>query len=107
MDANLVQEMKETLVSKRDELTNRIEKLEANKSRLLDQDSEEAAVQMEDDEVADGLEEIEIKELEEVNIALDKIEKGTYGICEVSGKPIEENRLRAIPFARTCIEHAD
>lgn len=39
--------------------------------------------------------------------ALRKIEDGTYGICEVSGEPIEEARLAANPAARTMIAHAD
>ena len=33
--------------------------------------------------------------------ALDRIEKGTYGICEVSGEEIEEDRLNADPAAST------
>ena len=37
--------------------------------------------------------------------ALDRIEKGTYGICEVSGKPIEEDRLDANPAAKTSKAH--
>ena len=37
--------------------------------------------------------------------ALHKIEAGTYGICEVSGAPIEPKRLEANPAARTCIAH--
>lgn len=40
-----------------------------------------------------------------VKRALDKIEKGTYGICEVCGKEIEKDRLDANPAARTCIAH--
>ncbi|MEJ2500505.1 MAG: TraR/DksA C4-type zinc finger protein [Campylobacterales bacterium] len=39
-------------------------------------------------------------ELDEINHALDKIEKGTYGICEASGTPIPLERLRARPHAR-------
>ncbi len=35
--------------------------------------------------------------------ALEKIEAGTYGTCELCQKPIEENRLEANPAARTCI----
>jgi RNA polymerase-binding transcription factor DksA len=31
--------------------------------------------------------------------ALRRIERGTYGICEISGEPIEEKRLQAIPWA--------
>ncbi len=50
------------------------------------------------------LKQLEIQ-LNEVKDALTRIENGTYGICEVSGKPIEEGRLKANPAARTCMEH--
>lgn len=39
--------------------------------------------------------------------ALKKIADGNYGICEVSGEPIEEDRLEANPAARTCKAHMD
>lgn len=39
--------------------------------------------------------------------ALTKIEDGTYGICEISGSPIEPERLAVYPAARTNIENAD
>ena len=39
--------------------------------------------------------------------ALSKIEAGQYGICEISGAPIEPERLLANPAARTCIAHLD
>ena len=45
--------------------------------------------------------------LKDVNDALTKIEKGTYGVCEVSGQEIEIERLRANPAARTKIEFAE
>jgi RNA polymerase-binding transcription factor DksA len=38
--------------------------------------------------------------LHEVLEALRRIEHGTYGLCEISGEPIEETRLQAIPWAR-------
>ncbi len=44
-------------------------------------------------------------QLHEVNHALDKIEKGVYGICEVSGESIELDRLEANPSARTSKKH--
>ena len=50
------------------------------------------------------LKQLEIQ-LDDVKDALNKIEKNTYGICEVSGHPIEEGRLKANPAARTCMEH--
>ena len=45
--------------------------------------------------------------LTDVNDALAKIEAGTYGICEKSGEPIEIERLRANPAARTKIQFAE
>lgn len=50
-----------------------------------------------------------LKDLEaryhDVKDALAKIEAGTYGICEISGEEIEEDRLDADPAARTCKAH--
>ncbi len=42
--------------------------------------------------------------LYEIDEALKRIELGTYGKCEMSGKPIMHARLEAIPFARYTVE---
>ena len=42
--------------------------------------------------------------LKEIAAALLRMEKGTYGICEKTGKKILRARLRAIPYARLTIE---
>lgn len=39
--------------------------------------------------------------------ALKKIEEGTYGVCEIGGEPIEEDRLDANPAARTSKAHME
>src|ERR1700741_4863490 len=41
--------------------------------------------------------------LHDVDLALSKIDKGTYGICERCGNPISPERLEAIPYARLCV----
>jgi RNA polymerase-binding transcription factor DksA len=41
----------------------------------------------------------------EIKHALEKIERGKYGMCEADGKPIEADRLEANPSARTCKKH--
>lgn len=50
-----------------------------------------------------------LKQLEtrynEVRAALLRIAKGTYGVCDVCKKPIEEKRLEANPAATTCMAH--
>jgi DnaK suppressor protein len=45
--------------------------------------------------------------LAEIGDALKRIEDGTYGICEGSGKPIPRKRLEAFPSARYCIEYQE
>ena len=42
--------------------------------------------------------------LYEIDQALKRIDLGTYGVCEMSGKPIPHARLEAIPFARFTVE---
>lgn len=69
-----------------------------------------------DTELGDKIEEMEEQNavqnqlenrLVDIVLALEKIEKGTYGICEVSGAEIELTRLEANPAARTCIAHRE
>ena len=50
--------------------------------------------------ILEGLE----QEMAEIEAALQRIDEGTYGIDEVTGKPIDPQRLRAIPTARTNID---
>ena len=44
--------------------------------------------------------------LDEVDAALARLEGGTYGTCQVCGKPIGAARLEAMPAARFCIVDA-
>jgi len=51
-----------------------------------------------------GLIENEDQMLREIEGALERIEAGTFGICDECGKPIRKVRLKAIPRAKYCIE---
>ena len=42
--------------------------------------------------------------LRDINLALEKIEKGKYGKCENCGKEIDEKRLKVYPAARFCLK---
>jgi RNA polymerase-binding transcription factor DksA len=46
-------------------------------------------------------------ELGEIQAALQRIDEGTYGIDEITGRPIASERLEAIPAARTNVDTAD
>jgi len=53
-----------------------------------------------------GLMDSERKLIVEIDDALDRIENGTYGICEGTGQPIPKERLEAIPWTRYCAHYA-
>ena len=47
---------------------------------------------------------MESEELRLIEIALEKFDDGTYGLCEMSGQQIPIERLQALPFTRLCVE---
>jgi DnaK suppressor protein len=49
------------------------------------------------------LEQVE-DELQEIEGAFQRLERGTYGTCQACGRPIGEERLEAMPAARFCID---
>ena len=44
--------------------------------------------------------------IQKIDRALKRIDDGTYGICEVCGKPIEKARIKALPYVDLCIKDA-
>lgn len=78
-----------------------------NNLNVTNADKNELADQIENYEGNTAiLKQLEIQ-LNDVKLALEKIENGTYGTCEVGGEAIAEDRLEAMPSARTCIEHIE
>ncbi len=47
------------------------------------------------------------KFIKNLEAALERIRSGKYGQCAVCGSPIGVGRLKAVPTAKTCIEHKD
>jgi len=41
--------------------------------------------------------------LEKINVALEKLEDGTYGVCDSCGAEINANRLEVLPWASLCL----
>ncbi len=108
---------KELLVKEKNILENELSTVGRKNPRNSDWEAVEGNVvtdTAEEGDVAEGIEEYEKNSavvaqletrLQEVKSALDKIEKGTYGKCEVGGETIEEDRLEANPAAKTCKAH--
>jgi len=76
--------------------------LEGMRSLELNDDGDYAAASAET-MVDSAILEQQRKELAEIDLALDKIKNGTYGICEMCEEPIGRARLEVKNFARFCI----
>jgi RNA polymerase-binding protein DksA len=57
-------------------------------------------------ELDEGLEEDARDQLRQVEKALERIESGEYGRCEICGKEIPVDRLEAVPWTTLCIDDA-
>jgi DnaK suppressor protein len=47
------------------------------------------------------------RQLIEIDYALSRIENNSFGFCEITGEPIEDSRLLALPWTRYSVEGAE
>ena len=108
---------RELLLRKRTEISGNVVEIEGEtlkKSRLdASGDLSSMPIHMADlgtdnyeQEFALGLMDSERRILVEIDAALQRIQEGTYGICEGTGQPIPRARLEAQPWARYCVDYA-
>jgi RNA polymerase-binding protein DksA len=100
-------EIRQSLETKKQELTARLERIHANLRRGYEADSKERAKQLEDNEVVDALGNEARHELRKISTALQRLDTGDYGICVACGSPIKEGRLKVYPYADECIDCAE
>lgn len=99
------------LESEQKRLIQELEQLKAS-TRPVDERREGSPFGKREEEAAEAAEletrlelEKRIKsQLAAVEHALDKFEKGTYGLCDNCGQPIEPARLEALPQASLCLK---
>ena len=84
-------------------LLHRVGKIEGDLRQTRDPDWTERATALENDEVLEGLDEMTLREIEQIRTALKRIESGSYGTCAACGRPIGTERMVAVPSAITCV----
>lgn len=100
-------EMRKVLLEKRAEIRGTISHSERNLQSGEGHhlaDMEDLASDASDEATAFEILEIERRELDQIERALEALEEGTYGACEECGDSIGKDRLRALPFATMCID---
>lgn len=111
LDSKKLDYFKEKLLEMKKENESKISDNEGNSpndtiSELADYDNHPAdmATEQFEQERDAGLNRVREDRLTEINDALERIEKGTYGYSEKSGKPIPVERLEIMPTARNLVE---
>ena len=115
MEKKIIEKLKEQLEAQKKALQKELESFASEDPNLKhnwdakfpkreDSDKDEQADDAQEYDNALSLEHsLELK-LKDVNMALEKIANGKYGICENCGKKIDEERLLACPEAKTCLK---
>ncbi len=97
-----MQSQKEKLLARRGELAGHLESIEKELDETPTKDMEDLSTERQGDEVLEALGHAEFNELKRIDLALDRIEAGTYGICATCGDPIAEARLALLPDTQLC-----
>ncbi|MBD0347738.1 MAG: TraR/DksA C4-type zinc finger protein [Thermoleophilia bacterium] len=107
---------REVLVAERDRVQRAIDYLHHENSGSLEEGTGELVSGSADNHMGDLATETFDRELDytlednaetvlaEIDAALRRIENGTYGTCQMCGRPIDPDRLEARPWATLCID---
>lgn len=98
-------EYRDALVRKKDEIlaSGGMKPLQASMENTRQGDLADQASGNNEVHIQLKLRQTDAKILQAIEEALERIEKGTYGVCRDCGEPIAPARLNAIPWTRVCI----
>lgn len=97
---------KAKLLEKLNEMNARLIKVEDALDDPMSKDSEEAAIEREDDEVLEEVGHTAQREKAMIVAALERIVSGEYGFCAQCGESILEERLDVLPYTPVCAKCA-
>jgi len=106
LDKKTIAKFKKILLKEREQIVGEVKQIvESSKEMGQDgiQDIGDEAANIYNKQVLLSLNENERMRLKEVDESLDRIENGTYGVCEECGGPISLKRLEVRPVAKYCV----
>ncbi len=106
MSKNEYATLRRQLQAKLEELEDRAVRIENRLSDPGSLDWEENAVVHANDEVLNALNDLTHHDIQDIRLAITRIDEGKYGICASCGGKIGKARLQALPFTSTCVDCA-
>ena len=102
-DMNEHEEIAKALTARLSELRTHLAKVDRELRKMLPADFEEQAIELENQEALEVIEQTDATEIRQIEAALKRIAEGIYGTCTTCGAPVDSKRLKALPTAATCI----
>jgi DnaK suppressor protein len=103
MRAEQIEQARQTLDAERARLRRELAE-EVEHPRVAHGAQTAAATEVSESQRGQQLREREEQHLVQIEAALQRIEEGTYGLCETCGKQIAPERLEVLPWAPDCID---
>lgn len=103
IDSRTHDEIERRLIRRLEKLNQKLRLHEEETSKRLPSDDEEAASIKSEMDIVETHEKAESGKIRAVQKALDRLKKGSYGICEACRQPIAKGRLKAAPECRFCL----
>jgi DnaK suppressor protein len=97
---NELEKIEKALKERLSELRTHVAKVDRELHKLLPADSEEQAIELENQEALEVVGKTETTEIRQIEAALKRISEGRYGTCAKCGEPIDPRRLKALPLLR-------
>ncbi|MGH9726702.1 MAG: TraR/DksA family transcriptional regulator [Candidatus Acidiferrales bacterium] len=97
-------EFQKMLFSRREEICSRFD--EHRRAVVIEREPDDEAAEADHNfskDLAIAILEREERTLEQIEVALDKIKREIYGVCDECGQTIPVARLRALPWTRFCL----
>jgi DnaK suppressor protein len=101
-----IKNLKKVLVKRRDAMRKALagDFSDLNDLRETSGDAVDVALDSAQNELNSQLAEVENRELGQIESALEKMQAGSFGLCEICEKNIPLARLQALPYATNCID---
>ena len=101
------QQLRADLEQRLAQMLDRLASIKRDVTREHSGDSAEQAQERENDEVVDAIGNETAQSIRDIRAAIERIDEGSYGLCESCGNEIGEARLKVVPEATRCVNCAE
>lgn len=108
LEPEFIERMRQELLRMRAEILQQLRNDKEEIRTIIDDESPKDSIDIASDDTdkfnLENLSQLELQRLRMIDAALERMNRGLYGICADTGKPIPKARLEAIPYTILSVE---